>query len=99
MSRLNRESVLSLLKSRRIELLRLGIRSLALFGSLARNEARPGSDVDLLVEFDPPVTFDRYMRAKFYLEDLLQCPVDLVLPETLKDRVRPHVQEELIHVA
>ena len=96
---MDRDSVLKLLKSRQLEMRNYGIRKLALFGSMARNEAHPGSDVDLLVEFDPPVTFDRYMRAKFYLEDLLQSPVDLVFPETLKERVRPSVEEELIHVA
>jgi len=96
---IGRETVLRLLKSRQLELHNLGVRSLALFGSMARNEAHPDSDVDLLVEFDPPVTFDRYMCAKFFLEDLLQCPVDLVFPETLKDWVRPYVEEELIHIA
>jgi predicted nucleotidyltransferase len=96
---IGRETVLDLLKSHQLELHNLGVLKLAIFGSIARNEAHPGSDVDLLVEFDPPVTFDRYMRAKFFLENLLQCPVDLVFPETLKDRVRPYVEEELIHVA
>lgn len=70
-----------------------------MFGSFAHNEAHLGSDVDLLVEFEPPVTFDRYMRAKFYLEDLLGCPVDLVFPETLKDRARPSIERERIDVA
>ncbi|MBE3145501.1 MAG: nucleotidyltransferase family protein [Planctomycetes bacterium] len=96
---MGRETVLRLLKNHQLELHNLGVLRLAIFGSIARNEAHPGSDVDLLVEFDPPITFDRYMRAKFFLEDLLQCPVDLVFPETLKDRARPYVEEELIHVA
>ena len=66
---------------------------------MARDEAYHGGDVDLLVEFDPPITFDRYMKLKFFLEDTLQYPVDLVLPETLKYRVRPFVEKELIYVA
>lgn len=99
MNMIGRETVLDLLRSHQCELHNLGDLKLSLSGSIARNEAHPGSDVDLLVEFDPPVTFDRYMRAKFFLEDLLQYQVDLVIPETLKDRVRPYVEEELIHVA
>jgi predicted nucleotidyltransferase len=99
MNGFNSETVLLLLQKQQPELHNLGVRKLAIFGSLARNDTHPGSDVDLLVEFDPPVTFDRYMRAKFFLEDLLQCPVDLVFSETLKDRVRPFVEKELIYVA
>ena len=55
-----------------------GVKSLALFGSVARDEATLKSDVDLLVEFDGKVTFDRYMDLKFFLEDSLGCSVDLV---------------------
>ena len=96
---MERETVLSLLKTRRPELEKLGIRRLALFGSLARGEARPDSDIDLLAEFTSPLTFDRYIQAKFYFEDLLNRPVDLVIPDTLKPRVRPEVEKEAIYVA
>jgi hypothetical protein len=71
---IGRETVLRLLKSRQLELHNLGVRSLALFGSMARNEAHPDSDVDLLVEFDPPVTFDRYMCAKFFFRGFAAMP-------------------------
>lgn len=55
-----------------------GVKSLALFGSVARDEATANSDIDLLVEFDGKVTFDCYMDLKFFLEDSLGCPVDVV---------------------
>lgn len=96
---MDRDTILKNLKTCRPELEKMGIRSLALFGSLARNQARPDSDVDLLVEFIPPLTFDRYIQVKFYLEDLLGRPVDLVIPDTLKPRIRPEVEKEAIYVS
>jgi len=96
---MERDRVLDLIRAHLAELNQLGVRSLALFGSVARNEARPDSDIDLLVELDPPYTFDRYIRAKFFLEDLLGRPVDLVMPEALKPRARKMALQEAIRVA
>ncbi|MCK4600462.1 nucleotidyltransferase family protein [Candidatus Bipolaricaulota bacterium] len=76
----------------------LGVKSLALFGSLARGDAGPESDVDILVEFQGPSTFDRYMDLKFFLEELLNRPVDLVTRKALKPRLRPYVEKEAIYV-
>jgi uncharacterized protein len=78
---------------------RFGVKRLALFGSVARDEARPDSDVDVLVEFDEPVTLDRYMGLKFHLEDALNARVDLITTSGLKPRVRPLVEGEAIDVA
>lgn len=69
-----------------------------MFGSVARDEATPASDVDILVEFEPPVTFDRYMDVKFYLEDHLGRKVDLVSWKSLKPQIRASVEQEAIHV-
>jgi predicted nucleotidyltransferase len=96
--RMESDEILSLLKKHRKVLSDMGVQKLALFGSAARGEVHADSDVDLLVEFVPPVTFDQYMRVKFYLEDLLRRPVDLVIPETLKEYVRPNVEKEAIYV-
>ena len=75
-----------------------GITSLALFGSVARDEATDTSDVDVLVDFGAPPTFDQYMGLKFFLEDLLQCQVDVVTMRALKERVRPYVAKEAVRV-
>jgi predicted nucleotidyltransferase len=77
----------------------LGVRSLALFGSVARDEATPTSDVDILVEFEPPITFDRYMDVKFYLEDHLGKKVDLVSWKSLKPQLKEMVEKEAIYVS
>ncbi|WP_228060172.1 nucleotidyltransferase family protein [Plectonema radiosum] len=76
-----------------------GVRSLALFGSVARDEAKPDSDVDILVDLEPPLTFDRYMDLKFYLEEQLGTRVDLVNWKSLKPQVLENVEQELIYVA
>jgi hypothetical protein len=95
----SREELTRLLLDHTIDLQRHGVKSLELFGSLARGEARPDSDVDLLVEFEGAPTFDRFMDLKFFLEDLLVRRVDLVTRAALKPRMRSIVEKESIRVA
>jgi predicted nucleotidyltransferase len=78
---------------------RFGVRQLALFGSHARDEARAGSDIDMLVEFDGPATFDNYMGLKFFLEDTLGCQVDLVTRKALRPELRPSIEKDAIRVS
>ena len=78
---------------------RFGVKSLALFGSVVRGEARPDSDIDILVEFDGPATFERYMDLKFFLEELLGRRVDLVTRKALKPYLRPYVEKEAVYVS
>jgi uncharacterized protein len=97
---MRRADVLRLLSEHRDELrTQFGLSSIALFGSYARDEALPDSDVDLLVEFDKPVTFLGYMDLIEYLEALLGRRVDLSTFDELRSRVRPFVERELIRVA
>ena len=96
---MNKEETIRRLVEHREELVRFGVKSLALFGSVVRDEAQPTSDVDLLVEFEGQATFDRYMDLKFYLEQLLGCRVDLVTRKALKPRMRPVVEKEALYVA
>lgn len=76
-----------------------GVRHMAVFGSHARDEARPGSDVDILVDFNGPATFDGYMNLKFYLEDLLGCSVDLVTQKAVRPELRSYIEKDAISVA
>jgi len=75
-----------------------GVRTLAIFGSVARDEANDHSDVDLLVTFVGKVTFDRYMDLKFYLEDSLGVKVDLVTENSLKEPYKSSILSEAIYV-
>ena len=77
---------------------RFGVKSLGLFGSLARGDASPRSDVDILVEFDAP-SFDHYMELKFHLEEILGRSVDLVLKGSLKPALRDSILREVRNVA
>ncbi len=74
------------------------MRRVALFGSTARGDARPDSDLDLLVEFAVGPTFDSFMGLKFFLEDNLGRKVDLVTPDSLKPRMRPVIEREAVDV-
>lgn len=80
-------------------MVKYGLKSISIFGSAARDEVRPESDIDVLVEFDGTVTFDRYMGLKLFLEDLLGARVDVVTRGALKARIRPVVEREAILVA
>jgi uncharacterized protein len=96
----NKSTLLKLLSDNREHLRqRFGARRLALFGSAARDELREDSDIDVLVEFDGPATLDGYMGLKFFLEDLLQRPVDLVTEKGLRKEIRSNVDKEAIRVA
>lgn len=96
---MSRDDILSILRAHRRELETLGIRSLRLFGSTARGEATPGSDVDLLVDFSAAPTFSDYMKLRIFLEDLLGKKVDLVTETGLRPGVRPFVEKDAIRVA
>lgn len=96
---MGRDDVIRQLKANLSRLSEFRIKSLAIFGSVARDEARPDSDVDVLVEFDGPATFDRYMELKLFLEDLLGCPVDLVTRKGVRPELAPYVEQEARRVA
>lgn len=96
---MNRTQALQALARAKPELeKRFGVVRLALFGSTARDEARPGSDVDVMVVFDGPATSQRYFGVQFYLEDLLGCPVDLVTDKALRTELRPFIEREAVNV-
>ena len=77
---------------------RFGVLELALFGSTIRDEARPDSDVDILVSFDRPTDPECYFGVQFYIEDLLGRPVDLVTDKALRAELRPYVEAEAVRV-
>ncbi len=95
---MTREQVLAILRQHREALAKLGVKSLALFGSSVRNEADVGSDVDLLVEFSHPVGLFAFLDVKEFLEGVLHRPVDLGTPESLHPRVRARVSQEAVYV-
>lgn len=97
---MSRHQVLDLLNHRKSDLQRrFQVRDVAVFGSVARDEDSPSSDVDVLVEFSGEASFDQFMDLTFYLEDLFGRPVDLVTKNALRPELREQVEREAIHVA
>ena len=78
---------------------RFAVLDLAIFGSVARDEAGPDSDIDILVTLDDKASVFKIMDLQFHLEDLLGLKVDLATPRALRPRIRPSVERDLIHVA
>lgn len=78
---------------------RFSVKTLAIFGSIARDEAAQNSDVDVLVVFEHKGSFDLFMDLKFYLEELLAAHVDLVTDKALRPQIRKAIEQEMIHVA
>ena len=69
-----------------------GVKRIGLFGSYVRNEQKPESDIDLLVGFErSKKTFDNYMDLKFFLEDLFNHKVDLVIIEAIKPDLKQYI--------
>lgn len=96
---MNREEPLQVLIRAKPELARrYRVVRLALFGSMARDEAHAGSDVDVVVSFDGPATSERYFGVQFYLEDTLGFPVDLVTEKALRPELRPFIEKEAVDV-
>ena len=96
---MNRKQALEILTKLKPELItRYGVTRLALFGSTVRDEAGPGSDVDIVVSFDGPATSKKYFGVQFLLEDELGHPVDLVTEKAMRDELRPFIEREAINV-
>ena len=97
---MKRSEVLRILREQYTELSeRYNIASLSLFGSVARDDARADSDVDLLVEFSRPVGLFQFIELQQRLEALLGGKVDLGTPRSLKPRIKERVLQEAILVA
>ena len=94
-----REGVIDQIKAHKAEIRGYGVASLALFGSVARDEAGPESDVDLLVTFKDTVTSDAFFGLKFFLQDLLGRRIDLVTAAALREPIRKAIEPELLSVA
>ena len=94
---LDRDDIISTLREQMVRS-RFGIKSLFLFGSVARNESTLESDLDFVVNFDGAITFDRYMDLKIFLEDLFGKKIDLAIEDSLKPQIRQRILEEAIDV-
>lgn len=95
---MTRQEILHRIAAHQTELQALGVKSLEIFGSVARNDAHCQSDIDFLAEFAQPISLFQFIRIKLYLQDLLDHPVDLGTREALKENLRQPVLQEAIRV-
>ena len=77
----------------------LGVKALFVFGSVARGQSRPGSDIDILVDFEGLTDFERFMNLQEILEETLGQRIDLVTRKALREEMRPSIEREAVRVA
>jgi hypothetical protein len=95
---MERDHVLTIVAAHRETLSALNVKSLHLFGSVARNQATSESDVDFLVEFTQTGGLFQLLRVQHYLADLLGCEVDLGTSDALRDHLREPILREAIRI-
>ena len=95
MTALSKQQAFEIIGHLEAEIRALGVIRLAVFGSVVRGEARPESDVDILVQFQPGAkTFDRYMALSDLLESHLGRRVELITTEALSPFIGSHILAE-----
>ena len=94
-----RNHIIATLKQAEPDLRARGVRRAAVFGSVARGEDRPDSDIDIMVEIDPDarISVYDYVRLKEHIAGLFDGPVDVVNRDTLKPYVRPAATADTIY--
>ncbi|HUU60642.1 MAG TPA: nucleotidyltransferase family protein [Phycisphaerae bacterium] len=98
---MKRDEALRILSENRERLKGFSVKSLAIFGSVARDEAAESSDIDVLVEFEPDahVGLFAFVRLQRFLAGILGCRVDLATREALRERMRDRILKEAIYAA
>lgn len=93
-----KEEILKLLKSKLPHLKeKFNVKSVGLFGSYVRGEQTEESDIDMLVEFEEPVGFFKFIELEDYLSEKLGAKVDLVTPDALKPLIKPYIMKETVY--
>jgi predicted nucleotidyltransferase len=93
------DDVLNTLRSHEQELRRIGVAHAAVFGSVARGDARADSDIDVMVELDDghPMGIFEYARLQLYINEILKGAADVVNRRTLKPLLRDSILREAVH--
>lgn len=96
---MDRDEALSLLRAHMDELRALGVLEISIFGSVARGEAGPDSDVDVLVEIGPGIGLFEYIGIRDRLAEILGRSVDMATPDGLKPRIKDRILAEAVRAA
>lgn len=96
---MTQSQIKQILSSHRDDLRRMGVKSLAVFGSMRRDESGASSDVDLLVEFDRPIGYFHFFDVQEFLQKLLNVPkVDLVMRDAVIEELKEDIYAEAMDV-
>ncbi|MBI1387415.1 MAG: nucleotidyltransferase [bacterium] len=96
----SKREIFHVLERNRARLKALGVKRIGLFGSFVRDENRPDSDVDFLVEFERGMkSFDSFMELYFLLEEETHRKIELVTLESLSPHLGPHILREVEYVS
>ncbi len=74
------------------------VSKIGIFGSYARGEAGENSDIDILVEFEKPIGFFKFLELEEYLSDLLEIKVDIVSKKALKPHIGKNILKEVVRI-
>ena len=96
---MNAQEIIATLKENEAALRARGVAHAALFGSRARGDERPGSDIDILIEIAPdaPIDLFAYVAITQFVEDLFPVPVDVANRRALKPHVRPSAEQQAVY--
>jgi predicted nucleotidyltransferase len=96
---MKKQEAIAVLLAHRDALRARGVRHAALFGSVARDDARADSDVDILIELEPEAELDlfAYVGLRRYIAGLFTGPVDVVDREALKPDLRPPTERDAVY--
>jgi predicted nucleotidyltransferase len=99
LSIMNKQDAIDVLRRSEAALRARGVRRAALFGSVARGDNRPDSDIDIMIEVDPeaPIGVYEYVALKDYIAGLFDGPVDVVSRDALKPYVRPAATADAVY--
>lgn len=97
---MTRVEAITKLKDRAAAIRALGATSLYVFGSTVRDEARPQSDLDIFVDYDPASRFNAFdlVGIKHYLEDELQMPVDVTTRDGLHPMLKADIERSAVRI-
>jgi len=93
---MGKEEILKKILANKEKVRQFKVKKLGLFGSYARGDENQTSDIDILVEFNQK-SFDNYMDLKFFLEELFNSKIDLVITDAIKPRLKPIILKEAVY--